>query len=102
MIETGLEARELLDRLLAIEQAQGRVRTRPKGPRTLDLDLALYGDRVIEEPGLSVPHPRLSERAFVLAPIAEIAPDAVVPGKGCIAELVQSVDVSSLVKVADR
>src|SRR5262245_4460252 len=87
MIETGLGARELLDRLLAIELAHGRSRSRPNGPRTLDLDLALYGDRVIDEPDLVVPHPRLTERAFVLVPIAEIAPDAVVPGRGRIADL---------------
>jgi|SRR5215831_8020204 len=101
MIETGLGPRELLETLLEIEREHGRARAIPKGPRTLDLDLALYGDRMIEEPGLIVPHPRLAERAFVLLPIAEIAPDAVVPGKGRIADLVKAVDASGMVKISD-
>lgn len=75
-IETTLTARELLDRLLATEQSFGRTRTPGEhGPRTLDLDLLLYGDEQIDEPGLTVPHPRLHERAFVLEPLAEIAAD---------------------------
>jgi 2-amino-4-hydroxy-6-hydroxymethyldihydropteridine diphosphokinase len=101
MIETGLGPRELLGALLGIESAHGRARSVPNAPRTLDLDLALYGERVIEEPGLVVPHPRLAERAFVLIPIAEIAPDAVVPGRGRIADLVQAVDAAGMVKVID-
>lgn len=98
-ISTGLQPRELLDALLAIERAQGRVREAPyvvNGPRTLDLDIALYGERVIHEPGLSIPHPRMAERAFVLAPLAEIAPDAVVPGAGRVRDLLAGVDVSSV------
>ena len=72
-IETTLSARELLDRLLATEQRFGRVRiVGEHGPRTLDLDLLLYGDEQIDEPGLTVPHPRLHERAFVLEPLAEL------------------------------
>jgi len=86
-IETGLSARALLDELLAIEARFGRRRDFPGAPRTLDLDLLLYGDRVIAEPGLVVPHPRMYERAFVLAPLAEIAPDALIPGKGSVAAL---------------
>lgn len=86
-IETGLSARALLDELLAIEARFGRRREYLGAPRTLDLDLLLYGDRVVAEPGLVVPHPRMHERAFVLAPLAEIAPDAVVPGKGAVAAL---------------
>jgi 2-amino-4-hydroxy-6-hydroxymethyldihydropteridine diphosphokinase len=81
-IETALVARALLEALLAAERRFGRRRAFPGAPRTLDLDLLLYGDRVIAEPGLIVPHPRMHERAFVLAPLAEIAPDIAIPGKG--------------------
>ena len=78
-LETTLTPRELLDRLLTTEQRFGRVRVPGEhGPRTLDLDLLLYGDEQIDEPGLTVPHPRLHERAFVLEPLAEI--HATVPG----------------------
>ena len=73
--ETTVEAHPLLESLLAIEQRFGRTRPYGGAPRTLDLDLILYGDEVIEEPGLSVPHPRFRERRFVLEPLAEIAPD---------------------------
>jgi 2-amino-4-hydroxy-6-hydroxymethyldihydropteridine diphosphokinase len=69
------DPRSLLDALLAIEARHGRTRLTPGAPRTLDLDLILYGDRVISEAGLEVPHPRFRERAFVLAPLAEIAPE---------------------------
>lgn len=72
--ETTLPARGVLDALLAIEAARGRARPFPNAPRTLDLDLLLYGDAVIDEPGLVVPHPRFRERAFVLEPLAEVAP----------------------------
>ncbi len=82
-LETTLGPRELLDRLLAVERELGRVRTGERwGPRTLDLDLLLYGDDVLDEPGLTVPHPRLHERRFVLEPLSELAPDLVVPGRG--------------------
>ncbi len=87
-VETTLTARELLDRLLAVEQRFGRIRVPGEhGPRTLDLDLLLYGDEVIDEPGLTVPHPRLHERRFVLEPIAELAPGLVVPGRGDVESL---------------
>ena len=89
-IETGLSARALLDELLAIEARFGRRRDFPGAPRTLDLDLLLYGDQVIAEPELVVPHPRMHERAFVLAPLAEIASGAIVPGKGPVASLLAS------------
>ena len=79
---TGLTARALLDTLLQIELQLGRARPYPGAPRTLDLDLILYGDAVIEEPGLSVPHPRFRERAFVLQPLAEIAADWMDPVTG--------------------
>jgi 2-amino-4-hydroxy-6-hydroxymethyldihydropteridine diphosphokinase len=82
-LETTLGARELLDRLLAVERRFGRVRIPGEhGPRTLDLDLLLYGDEVLDEPGLAVPHPRLHERRFVLEPLAELASGLVVPGRG--------------------
>lgn len=75
-------ARQLLDQLLAVEQARGRERRGHHGPRTLDLDLVLFGDSVIMEEGLVVPHPRFRERRFVLAPLAEIAPDLMDPISG--------------------
>ncbi len=79
---TLLSARSLLDLCLEIESELGRVRTGPASPRTIDLDLLLYGDRTIEEPGLVVPHPRLLERGFVLEPLAELAPERVHPRSG--------------------
>lgn len=83
-LETALAPRELLDALLAAELAEGRIRdaTTRWGPRTLDLDLILYGDQEIDEPGLTVPHPRLAERPFVLGPLAELVPGARIPGAG--------------------
>jgi 2-amino-4-hydroxy-6-hydroxymethyldihydropteridine diphosphokinase len=81
-IETGLAPRALLEALLDIERRHGRVRTIPNGPRTLDLDLLLHGDQRIDEPGLTLPHPRMHERAFVMVPLAEIAPELVIPGRG--------------------
>ncbi|HET8893403.1 MAG TPA: 2-amino-4-hydroxy-6-hydroxymethyldihydropteridine diphosphokinase [Gaiellaceae bacterium] len=92
-LETELPARELLDLLLAVEQRFGRVRegVPAQGPRTLDLDLLLYGDAQIDEPGLRVPHPRLHERSFVLEPLADVAPGLEVPGKGPIQALLARV-----------
>jgi 2-amino-4-hydroxy-6-hydroxymethyldihydropteridine diphosphokinase len=80
--ETTLGARALLDELLSIEQLAGRTRPSPLAPRTLDLDLILYGNQRIREPGLVVPHPRFRERLFVLEPLAEVAPDLVDPDSG--------------------
>lgn len=80
--ETTLTARALLDRLLAIEQAAGRTRPGAGAPRTLDLDLILYGSERIQEAGLVVPHPRFRERLFVLEPLAEVAPGWVDPETG--------------------
>jgi 2-amino-4-hydroxy-6-hydroxymethyldihydropteridine diphosphokinase len=83
-LETELPPRELLDRLLALERRLGRVRGHgPRfGPRTIDLDLLLYGDETIDEPGLQVPHPRLAERRFALEPLAELDPSLEIPGSG--------------------
>lgn len=79
-LKTGLAARELIRLLLEIEVQLGRRRTRPGASRVIDLDLLLYGDVVIDEPGLAVPHPRMHLRSFVLVPLAEIAPEVLVPG----------------------
>lgn len=87
LIDTRLAPRDLLDALLGIEVRHGRVRGEINGPRTLDLDLILYAGRTIAEPGLSVPHPRAHERRFVLEPLAEIAPDMEIPGRGSVTEL---------------
>ncbi len=80
--DTQLTARQLLDGLLAIEQAYGRERPFPGAARTLDLDLILLGDTLEDSPGLQVPHPRFRERFFVLGPLAEVAPDLVDPVTG--------------------
>jgi 2-amino-4-hydroxy-6-hydroxymethyldihydropteridine diphosphokinase len=91
-LETTLTPRRLLERLLEVEQRFGRVRVPAEhGPRTLDLDLLLYGDEAIDEPGLTVPHPRLHERRFVLEPLAELAPGLVVPGRGDMESLLRGV-----------
>lgn len=81
-LDTRLSAGELLAELQAIEGRAGRERAFPNAPRTLDLDLLLYDAARIDEPGLMVPHPRMHERAFVLVPLLEIAPDATIPGIG--------------------
>ena len=94
-IETEVAPRELMAALLDIERSFGRVRNADRwGPRILDLDLLLYADGVIDEPGLRIPHPHLHERAFVLLPLAEIAPHLQIPGRGSISDLVARVDVS--------
>ena len=80
--ETDLSARDLLGLLLAIERERGRERPHANAPRTLDLDLILLGDLVVDEPGLTVPHPRFRERRFVLEPLVEIAPDLRDPASG--------------------
>jgi len=91
-LETDLDARTLLNKLLTIEKEFGRDRSAgiPNGPRTLDLDILLSGGLELNEPGLVLPHPRISERAFVLVPLAEIAPHLLIPGVGkTVAELLQ-------------
>jgi 2-amino-4-hydroxy-6-hydroxymethyldihydropteridine diphosphokinase len=90
--DTTMSARALLDALLAIEHERGRERPYSNAPRTLDLDVILFGDAIVEEPGLQVPHPRFRERRFVLQPLAEVAPDLRDPVSGkTIAELLASV-----------
>ena len=91
-LETELSPHELLDRLLAIEQQLGRRRGEgPRfGPRLIDLDLLLYGDEVVDEPGLTVPHPRLAERRFALEPLAELDPSLEIPGHGAVQALLSA------------
>jgi 2-amino-4-hydroxy-6-hydroxymethyldihydropteridine diphosphokinase len=91
-LSTTLGARELLAALQALEREAGRARERRWGPRVLDLDLLLYDELQLDEPGLHLPHPHLHERAFVLVPLAEIAPTAPVPGRASVAELLATVD----------
>lgn len=86
-IQTRLDARTLLDGLLEIESRHGRFRSFANAPRTLDLDLLLFGEQRIDQPGLSVPHPRMHLRRFVLEPLVEIAPDLAIPGLGAVARL---------------
>ncbi|MEP7334387.1 MAG: 2-amino-4-hydroxy-6-hydroxymethyldihydropteridine diphosphokinase [Actinomycetota bacterium] len=92
-LETTLSPRELLDALLEVERSLGRTRQGLRfGPRTIDLDLLLHGDRSIDEPGLTVPHPRLHARAFALEPLAELDPGLVVPGHGPLETLLRKLD----------
>jgi 2-amino-4-hydroxy-6-hydroxymethyldihydropteridine diphosphokinase len=88
LLETERTPRELLERLLEVERELGRVREGPRyGPRAIDLDLLLYGDAVVDEPGLEVPHPRLHERAFALEPLLDLDPELSVPGRGRVSDL---------------
>ena len=92
-LDTALGARELLEVLLAVERQLGRTRAGPRyGPRTIDLDLLLYGAETIEEDGLAVPHPLLHERAFALEPLVELDPALPVPGRGRVDELLAALD----------
>jgi 2-amino-4-hydroxy-6-hydroxymethyldihydropteridine diphosphokinase len=92
-LSTDLSPRALLERLLAVEQRLGRVRTGERfGPRTIDLDLLVYADEVVDEQGLRVPHPRLAERRFVLEPLAELDPELVVPGLGPVRDLLAGLE----------
>lgn len=98
-VETGLEPIKLLQALLEIEHRHGRFRDFADAPRTLDLDLLLYGDCVLHQHGLTIPHPRMHRRAFVLLPLAEIAPQCLIPGCGKVAELLPNVAAQSLEKL---
>lgn len=106
LLETGLGPKPLLDHLLEIERKAGRSRggetaSMRWGPRVLDLDLLLYGDRVVNQAGLRVPHPHLHERAFALLPLAEIAADAAFPGHGSVGEALRHVDVAGVEPIID-
>lgn len=92
-LETTLSPRALLERLLAVERTLGRTREGPRyGPRTVDLDLLAYGDDILDEPGLAVPHPRLHERRFALEPLADLDPALAVPGRGTVRDLLAALD----------
>lgn len=95
-LRTALAPCALLDALLAIEHRHGRERTFKNAPRTLDLDILLYDDLVLDHPGLHLPHPRMHERGFVLAPLAEIAPDCVIPRRGACRDLLASLDADDV------
>ena len=96
-LETDLAAGDLLARLLDVERRLGRERTGEErfGPRAIDLDLLLYGQEEIDEPGLTVPHPRLAERRFALEPLHELQPDLALPDGRCVADLLEAVRGSS-------
>ncbi len=89
VLETDFSPRELLDALLAVERELGRERRERWGPRTIDLDLLLYGDETIDEPGLTIPHPRLHERRFALEPLLDLDPELAIPGRGRVADLLE-------------
>jgi 2-amino-4-hydroxy-6-hydroxymethyldihydropteridine diphosphokinase len=91
-VETTLRPRELLDALLDVERELGRERRKRWGPRTIDLDLLLYGGEQVDEPGLTVPHPRLHERRFALEPLAELDRGLEVPGRGSVEALLAKLD----------
>jgi 2-amino-4-hydroxy-6-hydroxymethyldihydropteridine diphosphokinase len=101
LVETSLDPRALLARALRVESALGRDRTKERrwGPRTLDIDLLAYDDEVIDEPGLTLPHPRLFERAFVLLPLAEIAPERIIAGVR-VREALARLDVGGIERLA--
>jgi 2-amino-4-hydroxy-6-hydroxymethyldihydropteridine diphosphokinase len=95
-LEPNAGPHELLDRLLAVERELGRVRDGTRwGPRTIDLDLLVYGSETLDEPRLTLPHPRMHERLFVLEPLAELAPDLALPGRGTVRELVSELHSTS-------
>lgn len=98
-LETNLAPEALLDALLEIEQRFGRIRAERNGPRTLDLDLLLYNDQFVDLPRLTLPHPRLHLRAFVLQPLAEIAPNLTIPGRGTVAAWLPAVANQGIVKL---
>jgi 2-amino-4-hydroxy-6-hydroxymethyldihydropteridine diphosphokinase len=91
-VETDLPPLAFLERLLELERSLGRLRLGPRwGPRTIDLDLLLYGEEVVDEPELTVPHPRLHERLFVLEPLADLDPSLKIPGKGTVSTLLSEI-----------
>ncbi len=98
-VDTTLTAEVLLEALFALEARFGRSRSVPNAPRTLDLDLLLYGETRLDEPRLTLPHPRMHQRAFVLAPLAEIAPECLIPGRGSVRELLEACRDQRLVRL---
>ena len=96
--ESSMPAQALLERCHSLEDAFGRVRGERWGPRTLDLDLIVYGDEVSDSPGLTLPHPRAHERAFVLAPWHDADPDAVIPGRGKVADLLAAIGTAGIAR----
>ena len=101
-ITTTLAPLALLRALLQLEASFGRERPFPNAPRVLDLDLLLYDEQVMRTPELTLPHPRLHERGFVLVPLAEIAPDLEIPGKGRVADLLQACDGRGVEKITEQ
>jgi 2-amino-4-hydroxy-6-hydroxymethyldihydropteridine diphosphokinase len=99
-VSTGLEPFALLRALLALETAHGRERPFPNAPRILDLDLLFYDELALDEPELTLPHPRLHERGFVLFPLADIAPDLEVPGKGTVRTLLEALPDQGVQRMA--
>jgi 2-amino-4-hydroxy-6-hydroxymethyldihydropteridine diphosphokinase len=97
--ETSMPAQAVLERCLSLEDAYGRVRDERWGPRTLDLDLIIYGDEVSNSPGLTLPHPRAHERAFVLAPWLDADPQAQIPGCGGVADLLAALGTAGIARV---
>jgi 2-amino-4-hydroxy-6-hydroxymethyldihydropteridine diphosphokinase len=91
-VETTRSPRALLDLLLEIERSLGRVRAERWGPRVVDLDLLVYGNGVVDEPGLRVPHPRLHERRFALEPLKDLNPELKIPGRGTVSALLAALD----------
>jgi 2-amino-4-hydroxy-6-hydroxymethyldihydropteridine diphosphokinase len=101
LLDTALAPRALIEALQEVEARAGRSRAFKDAPRALDLDLLLYDGQRIDEPGLVVPHPRLHERAFALAPLAEIDPDRVIPGRGRAADLLERCADQRVEKIRD-
>jgi 2-amino-4-hydroxy-6-hydroxymethyldihydropteridine diphosphokinase len=101
MVDTAMPGRTILDRAHGVEEAFQRVREQAWGPRTLDVDLIVCGDEISDDPELTLPHPRAHERAFVLAPWHDIDPDAEIPGRGRVAELLDTVGRSGVRRVND-
>ena len=98
-LDTQLDPDRLMQGLFAIEREHGRERGEPNAPRTLDLDLLLYGEQVIGREALTVPHPRMHERAFVLVPLAELAPDLAIPGDATVRDLLAGVQSQSVLRL---
>lgn len=101
VVDTDLPARTVLERCLAVEEAYGRERTQRFGPRTLDIDVIVIGERRKDDPDFVLPHPRAYERAFVLAPWLAVDPDAEIPGRGAVRDLLAALDTSSVTALAD-